>query len=81
MNLNDAREIARIEDLHNINWYAKSNLRANQVGISKNNNEWIVYVTDERASIVPASIAKFSSEDGALDILIQKARFGKKYLL
>lgn len=81
MKFSDAERIIKDEDLYNINWYNESNLKENQVGIAKNDNGWIVYVTDERASIVPASISRFNSEDKALDTLIRKARYGKKYLL
>lgn len=81
MKFSDAERIINAENLYNINWYNEGKLKENQVGISKQNSEWIVYVTDERASVVPASISKFDSEDKALDTLIRKARYGKKYLL
>lgn len=77
----DAKKIANNENLYNINWFSESNLRENQVGIKKVDSEWIVYVTDERASIVSASISRFHSEDTAWDTLIRKARYAKKYLL
>lgn len=81
MRFSDAERIIKEEDLYNINWYNENNMKENQVGIAKHENEWIVYVTDERASVVPASISRFSSEDKAFDTLIRKARYGKKYLL
>ena len=81
MKSKEANEIITDEGLYNINWYNESSLKENQVVITKNNGEWVVYVTDERATIVPASISRLSSEDEALDILIQKARYAKKYLL
>ncbi len=54
-------------------------MRENQVGISLENGEWIIYVTDERASKVLGSIINFKSEDEALEVLIRKARLD--YLL
>lgn len=81
MKFSDAEKIISAEGLNNINWYNENKLKENQVGIARQNNEWIVYVTDERASVVPASISRFSTEDEALDTLIRKARYGKKYLL
>lgn len=81
MELSDAERLINDESLFNINWYDEMNLKENQVGITKHGVEWIVYVTDERASVVPASISRFSSEGNALETLIRKARYGKKYLL
>jgi hypothetical protein len=81
MKTEDAKRIITNEKLYNVNWYNESDIREKQVGITKNNGEWIVYVTDERANVVSASIVRFNSEDDALDVLIQKARYGKRYLL
>jgi hypothetical protein len=74
----EAKKIIADEGLHRVNWYDEENLRENQVGIKLDNGEWIIYVTDERASVVLGSISKFSSEEEALDVLIRKARYGKK---
>jgi hypothetical protein len=81
MKIEDAKRIITNEKLYNINWYNEGDIREKQVGINKNNGEWIVYVSDERANVVSASIARFNSEEDALDVLIQKARYGKRYLL
>jgi hypothetical protein len=76
----EAISIIKSENIRNINWFNENNLKENQVVISKNTHEWIVYVTDERASVVLSSISVYKSEETALDALIQKARYGKKYL-
>lgn len=81
MNPDEAKKIMADEDLRNVNWYNEGNLRENQVVITKDGNEWVVYVTDERANMVSASITKCISEDRALEILIKKARYGKRYLV
>ncbi len=73
-----SKKIIADEGLHRVNWYDEENLRENQVGIRLDNGEWIIYVTDERASVVLGSISKFSSIEDALDVLIRKARYGKK---
>ena len=78
MKLEKAKKIITNEDLHGINWYNEDNLRENQVGIKLKNGEWIVYVTDERASVVLGSVIKFNSEEEALEVLIRKARCGKE---
>ena len=80
MKLEKAKKIINDEDLCHINWYNEKNLRENQVGIRLDNGEWIIYVTDERASIVLGYIIKFNSQEEALDILIRKARYFKKNL-
>jgi len=78
MNLEEAKKILVNENLHHINWYDEKNLREHQVGIKLNNGKWVVFVTDERASIITGSELKFDSEDEALDVLIQKGRLLKK---
>ncbi len=60
-----------------INWYDQDNLRENQVGIKRENDCWVVYATDERASIVTTSTSKHISESEALEMLVKKARTGK----
>lgn len=78
MKLEEAEEIIKNEDLCHINWYDESNLRENQVGIKLDNGEWIIYVTDERASIIWGSDIKFNSQEEALDALVRKARYFKR---
>jgi len=76
----EAKKIIADEKLDRVNWYDEVNLRENQVGIKYDNGEWVVFVTDERANIVSGSIIKFSTEEDALDTLIRKARYNKKYV-
>lgn len=80
MNIKEAKRIIEEEGLQQINWYDEDNLRENQVGIKLDNGKWTVFVTDERASIVLGSIKNFNSEEEALDVLIQKARYSKEFL-
>lgn len=42
-------------------------------------NEQYMLPTSEQASVVLGSIIKFSSEEEAVDVLIRKARYGKKF--
>lgn len=74
----ETKKIIEEEKLKRVNWFEESKLRENQVGIKKEGNTWIVYVTDERASVVEGSIAHFSSEEEAYEMLIRKGRYAKK---
>lgn len=78
MNKIEVKEIIEKEELTRVNWYNEDELRENQVGIKLQNKKWIVYVTDERANIVDGSVIEFESEEEAYDVLIKKARYGKK---
>ncbi len=77
MTYNEAMNVIQSENLKRINWYDENNLKANQVGVIKKENQWLVYVTDERASIVESSIFECDSEDDAMEKLIKKARNSK----
>ena len=81
MKLEEAKKIMAEENLLRINWYGENDSDEHQVGIELNSGEWVVYITNERASIITGSILKFSSEDEALDNLIERARFLKKYIV
>ena len=48
------------------------------MGIKKEGDVWIVYVTDERASIVDGSIARLQNEEEAYEMLLKKGRYAKK---
>lgn len=73
----EAENIINQENLKRINWYDQDNLRENQVGIKREDDYWVVYATDERASIVTTSISNHVAESEALEMLIKKARTGK----
>lgn len=77
MTREEAKDIIRKERLR-INWYDDKNLKENEVGIKYDNGEWTVFVTDERANVGQYSIVKSDSEEKALEVLISKARLGKK---
>lgn len=70
----EAKEIIRREMLKKYNWFEDHPLRENQVGISVHGDKWVVYVTDERASVVSESIIKFNDKSHALDNFIKRLR-------
>jgi hypothetical protein len=65
------------EKLKQFNWFDEHPLRENEVGIKVDGNQWTVYVTDERASIVSGSITYFNNESEALDSFIKRLRTEK----
>ncbi|KYC97999.1 Imm59 family immunity protein [Heyndrickxia sporothermodurans] len=77
MTKQEAKEIIRKEMLKRYNWFDEHPLRENEVGIRVDNDEWVVYVTDERASVVEGSITKFNNESDALDNFIKRLRTEK----
>ncbi len=78
MNQHEIRKIIEEEKLTRINWINESQLRENQVGIKKDSDRWIVYVTDERANVVDGSIIQLEKEEEAYDMLLKKGRFAKR---
>ncbi|MEK5521409.1 Imm59 family immunity protein [Heyndrickxia sp. FSL W8-0423] len=77
MTKQEAKEIIRKEMLKRYNWFDEHPLRENEVGIRVDDDYWVVYVTDERASIVRGSITKFSNESDALDNFIKRLQTDK----
>lgn len=77
MNRLEAKEIIKNEMLKRYNWFDEHPLRENEVGIKFDNDQWVVYVTDERASVVTGSITKFNNESEALENFIKKLRLEK----
>jgi hypothetical protein len=73
----EAKEIIQKECLKRFNWFDEHPLRENEVGIRVDGEQWVVYVTDERASVVSSSISKFNNESDALDNFIKKLRTEK----
>jgi hypothetical protein len=73
----EAKNIIKNEGLQRFNWYNDHPLKENEVGISSNNNNWEVYVTDERASVVQGSITVFDNESDALENFIKRLRTEK----
>lgn len=78
MNQQEIRKIIEEEKLTRINWFNENQLSENQVGIRKDSNRWIVYVTDERANVVDGSIVQLEKEEEAYDMLLKKGRYAKK---
>ncbi|TXC78491.1 hypothetical protein FS935_22775 [Metabacillus litoralis] len=77
MRKEEAKDIIKRENLRRFNWFNEHPLRENEVGIKVNGNEWEIYVTDERASIVSGSRKKFNNENEALDNFIKRLRIDK----
>lgn len=77
MTIEEAKKIIVQEKLEHFNLNEERGLRENEVVIKFENSQWIVYVTDERASIVSGSIAEFNSENDALDNFIRRVRTEK----
>lgn len=77
MTINEAKKIIKEEGLRHYNWYNDHPIRENEVGIKKNDNQWVVYVTDERASIITGSEVFFNNESDALDNFIKRLRTEK----
>lgn len=69
--------ILKEEGLSHYNWNEEHEKRENEVVIKLDRNKSIVYVTDERASIVTGSIAIFETEEEALENFISRVRTEK----
>ncbi len=78
MNQHEIRKIIEEEKLTRINWFNESQLRENQVGIKKDSDRWIVYITDERANVVDGSIIQLEKKEEVYDMLLRKGRFAKR---
>lgn len=77
MNKDEAREIILVEKLENYNLNENRTNRENEVGLKFVNDKWIVYATDERASVVTGSCKEFDSEGDALANFIKRLRADK----
>jgi len=73
----EAKEIIENEMLKRYNWFDEHPLRENEVGIRIDGDQWVVYVTDERASVVTGSLTKFKNESEALENFIKRLRIEK----
>jgi hypothetical protein len=73
----EVKEIIEKEMLRRFNWFDEHPLRENEVGIKAEGNQWVVYVTDERASVVTSSVTKFISKSDALINFIKRLRTEK----
>ncbi|MDR4887684.1 Imm59 family immunity protein [Fredinandcohnia sp. QZ13] len=75
MTREEALKMIKSENLQNFNWFSMRNSYPNEVGIIIKDNTWIVYSTDERASI--RNQVKFQSESDALTEFIERLRADK----
>ncbi|WP_422935442.1 hypothetical protein [Sinomonas sp. P47F7] len=79
MNLRDAISIVEAEGLPGAFFGKPEHDYADSTVIHRGDNGWIVYVTDERASVVPTGTSHFTNESDALDDFISRLRDLKKY--
>ncbi|MFJ7471237.1 Imm59 family immunity protein [Peribacillus frigoritolerans] len=77
MTQQEAKEIIEQEKLKRYNWFNEHPQRENEVGIRVDGDKWVVYVTDERASVVTGSITEFNNESDALENFIKRLRLEK----
>lgn len=77
MKIEDARKIIQKEGLQSYNLCEKRENRENEVVIKKENETWIVYVTDERASKITNSVDKYNTETEAIEDFIERLRADK----
>jgi len=81
MTREEVKKILHTEELKYYNWYDEHALHENEIGISYRDKKYIVYATDERASLI--SQKEFETESDALDLFIKKVRMAQsvvKYL-
>lgn len=69
--------ILQEEGLSHYNWNEEHEKRENEVVIKLAKSKSVVYVTDERASIVTGSITIFKTEEEALENFISRVRTEK----
>ena len=74
MKIEDARKIIQEEGLQGYNLCEE---RENEVVLKKENEKWIVYVTDERASKIINSVDKYNTEAEAIEDFIERLRADK----
>ncbi|MET0735630.1 MAG: hypothetical protein ABWY55_08305 [Microbacterium sp.] len=78
MDRRDASAIVAEEGLTHVNLFERSEPIQDEVGITASPSGYIVYVTDERASIRTAD--EFDDESDALEHFIRKARLIERVL-
>ncbi|TRW21077.1 hypothetical protein FL857_12180 [Criibacterium bergeronii] len=74
MTRDDVLKIIKEENLHDFNFYENRHNKEDEVGIKYVNGYWIVYATDERASIVTGSEVRFDDEEIALENFVKRLR-------
>lgn len=74
MNIKEAIKIIQDEKLQDYNMNEERYNRENEVVLRRENDKWIVYATDERASKVTNSQDIYFDEEEALDNFIDRLR-------
>ena len=77
MKIKDARKIIPEARLPGSPFCAERENRENEVVLKKENEKWIVYVTDERASKITNSVDKYNTETEAIEDFIERLRADK----
>lgn len=77
MNIKEALRIIHEEKLQDYNMNEVRDNRENEVVLRHENDKWIVYVTDERASKITNSQDTYEDEEEALDDFIDRLRADK----
>ena len=67
-------EIIENEKLNGYNFFEDRADIENEVVIKKKNEKWVVYVTDERASIITGSKVFFDNEEEAIENFLRRLR-------
>lgn len=74
MTRDDIKKIIKEEGLRGYNFFEDRMDMENEIVIVNDSNQWIVYVTDERASKITGSEKKFDNEIDALDNFLKRLR-------
>lgn len=77
MTREEAMQAIKMEGLDHFRLFENS-YGANELGIQKLKNTWLVYATDERANVIMGSEAVFNSEGEAWDDFIERLRVSKE---
>lgn len=74
MTRDDIKKIIKEEGLRGYNFFEDRMDMENEIVIVNDSNQWIVYVTDERASKITGSEKMFDNEIDALDNFFKRLR-------
>ena len=74
MTRDDIKKIIKEEGLRGYNFFEDRMDMDNEIVIVNDSNQWIVYVTDERASKITGSEKMFDNEIDALDNFLKRLR-------
>ena len=72
MTRDDIKKIIKEEGLRGYNFFEDRMDMENEIVIVNDSNQWIVYVTDERASKITGSEKMFDNEIDALDNFLKR---------